>query len=386
MFPDLPIFNFRDLVNYQRRNFQLLYDELQGDPESVCQKLWGSYLSCDNHCIVRAGYGREYQQGGCWMCQSLYHTFDFCDPRESQPLSVHGEVNDFILQRRTRGNNPTLSRNVTPVTEDIYSRSQDLSSCGLDSKSLAVDYYVSDGTTNSIIVAIIVDQILRNHDLSSHVPVLAWNCDSHCYELRTRYNNATLAEILDHGLPEFLDQASVLLHNLASHQFTHEFLTYDSFFCHYHDNKVSYICDTKEKSAITINGKRWCRERILSPSKSVIRTKVVFVSQRRITFYRLTVEQWDYFLTCRQHGVPLYPGSFDLYVLIFSLLRGDRSGRVILALTNVLNLLFPYPEDLNRVISANYQNDTIRVLMSDLWLRCDAHQIFWASRKSHSPL
>ena len=113
-----------------------------------------------------------------------------------------------------------------------------------------------------------------------------------------------------------------------------------------------------------------------------------------ITTYKVGRSNIHEFITRRRSGVPIYPGSFDLYCFLVGLCCDNRFASAITGLRSSWYSLWLMDGDLDtlrqridewrttfreRVYPSHME---IVNMLSGLWLRCDAMDVMWKGLKS----
>lgn len=373
-------------------------DTLQENSEELLY-LWGDYLTVDTGC--QAGMTPKRRLQSCQHCEELNHLFDL-EVDKPFVLECGRYIGRTLIVRQPVIEPARLEfdRDLLEQGDRILKLSPLLGSCGF----IQVDKYLTcDNLSAEVLMRVAFNEIC----ISPTVFLTAFQCRSSRYLVESYSRSWVDPELELHKLTpgqcqDIFIHFIATLHCLSAHQTILGELDGRSILVKNEPPSVIYdkvhvkgpfgvSFAYTPGSSMTVGDTRIC---------STVTPKVVADVHPKIHIYELasgsgkvtTVYSLDAgtrttFLRHRRSGIPLYPGSLELYIILIVLCCNKKFFDVITqTYRDLWWRLWLGKDDANIVTrkilqwqAANYNplHDEIIDVLLGRWLRCDALELTW---------
>jgi len=358
-------------------------------------KLWTEFLSSDDTCMRRMNV--IFTTHSCHMCERLSRLFEL-EP-EVPFLIQSGALagSHLIVHRRPGGTFCRYDPNLLIQAQHILKSAPLLGDCGF---AQAQTYLVCDSLSAEILGRCVQEKYV----FSAPTLVTGFRCHHTNYliEQATVSWRDFQSELSTSDIPEALTQYCASLMQLSAFDFVSGGLDADSLRVtseppsveidglHIYGRKT-YAIGWTPGTSLAMDGVRICSPIVpdaawgVHPKLKLIKLRL---SDRTITMYQLGVYDRAQFLRHRRAGIPLYPGSLELYCLLLTLMSHPLFYEYVTTQHRALWMPLWLGQDgpnnvqdrLQEWHKVNYMptfDDLIDVLTGEL-LRCDALSLTWS--------
>lgn len=396
-----------DMFSRFRKERDIILESLYENP-SLLNNLWReeSPLSIDRTCQCRVGTGIPRTSFVCPQCKNIDRLVGFRNPIVGIPFTVKSgsESGNSVLITEYPG--VDLGIKLDPVAKvrayAIISQDQGLKMCG--TSTVPTEYFSADHLTNTLFQSWIVQKTLQEEGINAYARThTAFVCADKGYLVQEYISpgNFDHIKIDSQTIQTSILQLVSILKALNKIQFTHGHISIDTIVIR--PIKTSYIYDGKmikgkvtlqltdfEHSSSTINN-----HRIFLRADQPISQMIIPRVQREegycgktdpCTIHTYQVANDNISLFIRHAGLPLFPGSFDMYCSMIALMTETDFRTIIMSEPELYRLwaMMWFPSDLliveNRIRSLKIRpthSDIVNILR-DLTLRCDVLDLLWS--------
>lgn len=366
-------------------------------PDVIIDKLWGVLLNVDEKCSSACGVKTRFKSlcSQC-KCLSVLSDIELEKPFMIECGSMMGTYLSVIRMNDTSTLNITIDNDLRNETIRLINVEKKMLECGTpDSRDVV--FLRCDPITCHVLVSWLVESALKDgyNLLSSYV------CGGSVYTLsrvRNSLLNISSEMMTDENIVTILMQSIMCIRQLSKYHFVHgepspamiRIVNYpisklmDS--VHIYGN-ITIGIEPGNKSSITSWKTRVCGDTKKWRMSSLTPTMDNKWITSNVTLYSLPEETFEAFMSRRAAGIPIYPGSLEIYCLMVGLYCNPKFRKHInnLGWSN----LWIGSGDLETIESRilGWKSKTHNMypsfqeiihMIKGLWLRCDAVEVMWS--------
>lgn len=360
------------------REEQRIINILTSDSRELIGVLWGDYLKVDDACAVHVTPTRSLRS--CNACRD-FARLGLLNVGAPVAIECGRRVGTaIVINRRPMGHDVREDSNIKRETERLVTKDNRLLECGTCANHNSI-YLCADPTTCEILVKIVMQNILPS---CCNYLFTAFRCGGEVYLVEKHVTPLTTIEqslLTPSFATNVVTQIITILSALAPYSYAHgtpspQHITIDG----------DYVgLDVGSHSALTLGHTRLCST--VNPPWKPVGTSLIptldkrWVTSANIVLYCINQGEWEAFNARRMSGIPLYPGSFDLYCILVGLCCHPAFTAIINKmwlplwvgngdLRTITNRIDQWRVDNKDNNYPPYHN--ILTMLSGLWLRCDA--------------
>lgn len=411
-------------ISYWLENGRNLSRQVSKDPTQI----FDGNLPSSNTCTCKAD-GVTSKEGVCVGCSVVSTFYDRGFIKIGQPLIIGvGKYTGLMMTPSNTCQNSTFSGYKKSIhnqefCEHIINKYVHMNSCEKKfvHNTINTDFYECQGGFSQHYMA--VSSVIRYEMEKVNIPcnprfLWGWFCTNNLYSVDINYDIGDVSKISSYFMDEpttikgILGQLVSTLHFLTNYTFTHgegtaEFLHFDNKVASYEykgviiESPITLHLIPGSSSSISILTEKGIN-RVYHPgvkylnSLSIIDEPTIEVTKGKeqctiggdVTYFKIGDNYPYYSNMVRNHGVPLFSSSYDLYSFLTSLMCDSSfytSFNNIPQYTDIWKSLFLNDDyiKLEQFITEFHRSNTnpnrtqLLRLLSGMTLRCDAINYFW---------
>jgi len=388
--------NVDSLMESYSQTISTVIDLVTNAPDVVVDRLWGSFLNVDESCKSACSSSTRFKFL-CTQCKclSLLSDMELEKPFMIEQGTLMGTNMSVSKMKDTSSLKIVIDNDLRNETIRLTNVEKKMLECGTpDTREML--FLKCDPTTCQILVSWLVESAMKDgHSLMS-----AYVCGGSVYQLKKVRNsllNIDQKLLTNENCFSITAQTIICLRQLTKYHFVHGNPSPSSL-------RISHTPISKMMNGVHIYGQitlgiepgenssitTWKTRVCSNTSRWRLNTLTPTMENKwiasKVTLYSIPEDTKDTFLARRSAGIPIYPGSFDLYCIVVGLWCDPKfktsveklgwsslwvgSGDLETVETRILGWkaknhnLYPSFEDIIKMISG-------------LWLRCDAIEVMW---------
>lgn len=396
------------LDNYYMIKKRLIEDIQKGD-ESFIHGLWsGKYMTSDTTCNVSMDI-KNYNpcsksNATCVSCKWLPRLISTCSEGSKETIDTkftleHGNRvgRSMIVRKRRAGGNGTYDEKLQKLSVAIVEKDHNIGVCGAypDYNTSYVKY---DTTSCEILLHVIMGAIIP------YTPQFygAFRCRKDVYiveDSTTPISNMDMNSMAEDDIADLIVQLIMQLKILSKYTYSHCSPSLHRLNCSLmldnipeyegvkFNSKYRLGIDVSEHSSITIGNRRIVAHNAIGYKHLGTNSNYTKQWKGSVVLYKTIPTGIDTLKQYKKSGIPIYTGSIDMYCFLLSMYVRKEFRNVIDDRFPMLwQKLIPEQDHLGTLYERIEAVDTstddpshseLLILLSDIYLRCDAIDVAW---------